>query len=195
MVRRITQLRQDAVIERVVKGVYSSPGVLIQDIQVASVSQHTPFSAGRSINVLPASSNQCLCQRCKQCRCGRRDGILCGGDIISLTRLSTTSVSAVTADSSAHRRFVHTSQRAASKSTTTTTTNETDGSRVTDVAKQEEEFNRIAKDDPIFRKPVGAVEGTGWSLVIAAGLAVACIGMYSIAKEFVSTPKEQIVYE
>ena len=184
VVRRMTLLRQDAVIERVVKGVYSSPGVLIQDIQNATVNQYSSLmDKGRSISGLPVSSNQCLCQGCMLCRC------TCG-DIISLRRVSTASSSTVAIASTTHHRFVHTSPRAASK-----TTSDTDGSRVTDIANQEEEFNRIAKDDPIFRKPVGAVEGTGWSLVIAAGFAVACIGMYSIAKEFVSTPKEQIVYE
>ena len=64
-----------------------------------------------------------------------------------------------------------------------------------EVAEARAEEDRIAHDDPLFRKPVGAVEGTGWSLVISAGLAVACLGVYSIVKELVATPREQRVYE
>ena len=69
------------------------------------------------------------------------------------------------------------------------------GAKNDEVAEKQKEDDRIAHDDPLFRKPVGAVEGTGWSMVIAAGFAVAAIGVYSIGKEFVSTPKEQVVYE
>ena len=134
-----------------------------------------------SISFLTAR-DQCQYQQCRQYVRHEHGDDLEG--IVSMSGMS---------GNSGTRGWRFVPQRAASSSTGKT--RESDGSRVTDVANKEEEFDRIAKDDPLFRKPVGAVEGTGWGMVIAAGLAIACIGMYSIAKEFVSTPKEQIVYE
>eukprot|EP00850_Spirogloea_muscicola_P008381 SM000044S16028 [mRNA] locus=s44:619878:622033:+ [translate_table: standard] len=59
-----------------------------------------------------------------------------------------------------------------------------------DVARQEDPFDTIT--DRIPERPVSVVEGTSYSLVILAGLAVAGGAAYAVVKELILEPKEWV---
>jgi len=60
------------------------------------------------------------------------------------------------------------------------------------LTQQEEPFDTIT--DKIPEKPVGVVEGTSYSVVILAGLALAAATVWAVVKELLLEPKEYTVF-
>eukprot|EP00898_Chlorokybus_atmophyticus_P004688 jgi/Chlat1/521/Chrsp103S00011 len=61
-----------------------------------------------------------------------------------------------------------------------------------DLVSAEEEFDAIT--DKIPERPVTAVEGASWSIVILAALGIAAVTMWAVFKELVLEPTEYIIF-